>query len=318
MHLRVVALLISVAIATPSVAVAEYPEKPITLLTGYGPGSVGDQIARGLAEAAKKHLRQPIVVVNRPGASGTLAIAEALRATADGYTLGLGTIGNLTVQPSRMDLPYGGPDTYVPVAKLVTYPNVLMVRTGAPWTTMQELLDHMRAHPGEVSIGVPGIATVAHLNLEELKLLAKVQFKVVYFEGPQHVPAALLGQVDAAVAGPGPIIPHVNAGKAVALGVFDARRLPLARDVPTFKELGFDVTLRSIQAIIAPRGTPGPVVKALDEAFRKAVTEPSFVSLAEKTQGTIDYKGPEAFADELRGSFENNRNLIRTLGLSKK
>ncbi len=176
----------------------------------------------------------------------------------------------------------------------------------------------MRAHPGEVSVGVPGLATVAHLNLEELKLLAKVQFKVGYFDGPQQVPAALLGQVDAAVAGPGPIMAHVNAGKAVALGVFDERRLPLARDVPTFKELGFDVTLGSIQGIIAPRGTPGPVVKAINEAIRKAVTEPSFVLLAEKTQNTIDYKGPEAFTAELRQSFEKNRDLIRTLGLSKK
>lgn len=318
MRVRIIALPIIVAIATPCVAFAQYPEKPITLLTGYGAGSVGDQIARGLAEAAKRHLRQPIVVVNRPGASGTSAIAETLAATADGYTLGLGTIGNLTVQPNRINLPYGGPDTYVPVAKLVTYPNVLMVRAGAPWTTMQELLHHAQAHPGELSIGVPGLATVAHLNVEELKRLAKVEFKVVYFDGPRQVSAALLGQVDAAVAGPGPIMPHVNEGKAVALGVFDERRLPVARGVPTLKELGFDVTLRSIQAIIAPRGTPVPVVKALDEAIRKAVTEPSFVLLAEKTQNTIDYKGPEAFAAELRQSFEQNRDLIRTLGLTKK
>ncbi len=101
-----------------------------------------------------------------------------------------------------------------------------------------------------------------------------MHLKVVFFDGPQQVPAALLGQIDAAVAEPGPTMRRVNAGKAGALGVFDERRWPLARDVPTFKDLGFDVTLGSIQAIIAPRGTPAPVVKALDEAIRKAVTEP--------------------------------------------
>ncbi len=279
---------------------------------------MGDQIARGLAEAAKKHVRQPIVVVNRPGASGTLAIAEALGARPDGYTLGLGTIGTLTVQPNLTDLRYGGPDTYVPVAKLVTYANLLIVRAGAPWTTAQEFLNYARAHPGEVSVGVPGLATVAHLNVEQLKLLAEVHLKVVFCDGPQQVPAALLGQVDAAVAGPGPTMSHINAGKAVGLGVFDERRWPLARAVPTFKELGFDVTLGSIQSIIAPHGTPVPVVKALDEAIRKAVTEPSFVSLAEKTQNTIDYKGPEAFAAELRRGFEKNGDLIRALGLKQK
>ncbi len=303
---------------TPRTALADYPEKPITILVGYGAGSVGDQIARGLAEAAKKHLRQPIVVVNRPGASGTLAISEVLGARPDGYTLGLGTVGNLTVQPNRTDLPYRGPDTYVPVVKLVTYPNLLMVRAGAPWTTAHEFLTYVRRHPGEASVGVPGIATVAHLNVEQLRLLAKVHLKVVYFDGPQQVPAALLGQVDAAVAGPGPIMPHVSAGKAVALGVFNECRLPLARDVPTLKELGFDVTLGSIQAIIAPRGTPASVVGALDEAIRKAMTEPSFVSLAEKTQNTIDYKGPEEVAAELRRGFKENGDLIRALGLKQK
>jgi tripartite-type tricarboxylate transporter receptor subunit TctC len=310
-------LLIIVAIAAAEPALAQYPQKPITLLTGYDAGSVGDQVARGLAEAAKRHLSQPIVVVNRPGASGTLGISEALGAKADGYTLGLGTIGTLTVQPHRTTLPYGSPDTYVPVAKLVSYSNVLMVRAGAPWKTAREFLNYARAHPGEVSVGVPGLATVAHLNLEQLNLLAKVRLKAVFFNGGQ-VRAALLGQIDAAIAGPGPIIPHLNTGEALALGVFDENRLPSVRDVPTFKELGFDVTLGSIQAIVAPLGTPAPVVNALDEAIRKAVAEPSFISLAEKTQNTIDYKGSAAFAAELRDSFKKNGDLLRALGLAKK
>ena len=161
------------------------------------------------------------------------------------------------------------------------------------------------------------IASIAHLNIEQLKLLAKLDIKVVYFDGPQQVAAALLEQVDAAVAPPGQTMPHVSAGKAVALGVFNERRLLLARDVPTFKELGFDVTLTTGQAIIAPRGTPASVVKALNEAIRKAVAEPSFVSFAENTQNTIDYKGPEALAAELRQSFEKNGELLRALGIKK-
>jgi hypothetical protein len=97
--------------AIPTIGYAQYPEKPITILVGYDVDSVGDQVARGLVEAAKKHLPQPILVVNRPGASGTLAISEALAAKPDGYTLGMGTIGNLTVQPQRTKLSYGDPDT---------------------------------------------------------------------------------------------------------------------------------------------------------------------------------------------------------------
>jgi tripartite-type tricarboxylate transporter receptor subunit TctC len=302
----------------PRPALAQYPEKAITILAGYGVGSSGDQIVRGLVEALKKHLSQPIIVVNRPGASGTLAISDALAAKPDGYTLGLGTSGNLTVQPNRTGLPYGGPETYAPVAKLVNQPNLLMGRRDAPWTNAQEFLDYARAHPGKLSVGVPGVATIAHLNIEQLKQLAKLDIKVVYFDGPQQVEGALLGQVDAAVAPPGQTMPHIHAAKAVALGVFNERRLPLAPDVPTFKELGFDVTLVTFQAIIAPRGTPASAIRILDEAIRNAVAEPSFASLVENTENTIDYKGPEAFAAELRQSFEKNGELLRTLGIEKK
>ena len=315
--LRAVAVLICAAGVTPFSALAQFPEKPITLLVGNGTGSAGDQIARGLAEAITKHLRQPILVVNRPGASGTIAISDALRAKPDGYTLGLGTVGTLTVQPHWAKLPYGAPNTYVPVAKLVTYPNVLMVKAAGPWTTVEGLLNYARAHPGRVSVGVPGFASVAHLNVEQLKKLARVDLKVVYFDGPQQVQAALRGELDAAVAGPGQILPHVKTGNAVALGVFDERRLPLASSVPTFKELGFEITLTSGQCVVAPRGTPESIVKMLDEVIRKAVAEPSFVSLAASTQNAIDYKGPKEFAAELRQGFEKNGELLRAL-LNKK
>jgi tripartite-type tricarboxylate transporter receptor subunit TctC len=315
--LKVVGVLICAA-ATALPARAQFPEKPITILVGYDADSVGDQIARGLAEAAKKHLSQPIVVVNRPGASGTIAISEAVGAKPDGYTLGLGTIGNLTVQLHRRNLAYGGPDTYTPVAKLVSYPNGLMVGAGASWTNIGEFLNYARTHPGQVRVVVPGIATVAHLNVEQLKILAGVDLDVVYFDGPHQVAAAIRGQIDAAVAGPAPIIQHVKSRNAVMLGVFGDRRLPLAPAVPTFKELGFDISLGTAQAIIAPAATPGSVVAALDDAIKKAVAEPSFVLLAEKTQNTIDYEGPEAFAAELRRGFESNGDLLRTLGIAKK
>lgn len=113
-------------------------------------------------------------------------------------------------------------------------------------------------------------------------------------------------------------MPHVKAARGVALGVVAERRMPPASDVPTFKELGYDVTLGTFQAIIAPQGTPASVVRALDEAISKIVAEPSFVSVAEATQSTIDYRGPEAFAVEIRHGFEENGKLIQVLGLKKK
>jgi tripartite-type tricarboxylate transporter receptor subunit TctC len=310
-----VCILVGAVGAIPTVARAQYPEKPITILVGYDVDSVGDQVARGLAEAAKKHLPQPILVVNRPGASGTLAISEALAAKPDGYTLGMGTIGNLTVQPQRTKLSYGAPDTYVPVAKLVSYSNLLIIRTNAPWNSATGFLNYARAHPGQVTVGVPGLATIAHLNIEQLNLAAGVKLKAAYYDGPKQVVAAISGQVDAANAGPAPIVPHLKSRAAVALGVFGESRLPLLPEVPTFKELGFDVTLGTAQALVAPQGTPTSVVKILDEAIRRALAEPAFVELAERTENTIDYKGPEAFAAELRQLFKANGELLQTLAI---
>src|SRR4051812_22320750 len=131
MRTALLSFLIGVAAIASREVLAEYPQRPITILVGYDTGSPGDVIGRGLAQAAQKHLAQPIVVVNRPGASGTVAISEAVQAKSDGYTLAMGTVGTLTVQPHRANLPFGSPDSYVAVAKLVTQPNVLMVPAGA-------------------------------------------------------------------------------------------------------------------------------------------------------------------------------------------
>ncbi|MGZ5036464.1 MAG: Bug family tripartite tricarboxylate transporter substrate binding protein [Usitatibacter sp.] len=305
------------AVVVNQAAFAQFPEKPVTILTGYGPGSPGDQIARGLAKAVRAHFPQPLVVENRPGASGTLAIAEALRAKPDGYVLGLATAGNLTIQPHVTTLQYAGPDTYVPVAKLVNQPNVLMVRAESRWKTAKEFLGYAASHPGEITVGVAGRATVAHIDLEQLKRAANVDLRFAFYDGPQQVQAALAGKVDAAIAGAAPIMAHVQGGRALVLGVFDERRLRALPEVPTFKELGFDATLGTFQALVAPFGTPASVVAALAEAIRRAVSEPSFISLVEETGNTIEYEGPEAFAADLRGKFEKNGELVRSLGLSK-
>jgi tripartite-type tricarboxylate transporter receptor subunit TctC len=306
-----------VAVVTNQVVSAEYPEKPVTIITGYGPGSVGDQIARGLAKAARAHFPQPLVVINRPGGGGSLAISEALRAKPDGYVFGLGTAGNLTIQPHVAVLQYAGPDTYVPIAKLVNPPNVLMVRAEAPWKSAQEFLSYAKVHPGEITVGVAGRATVAHLDLELLNRAANVDLKVALYDGPQQVQAALAGKVDAAIAGATPIMPHVQSGKALVLGVFDERRLRALPEAPTFRELGFDVTLGTFQALVAPSGTPASIVEAFAEAVRRAMAEPSFITLAEETGNRIEYESPERFAADLRETYKKNGELVKALGLSK-
>ena len=312
---------LTVALSTlglASRAAAEYPERPVTLIAPFPAGGAVDIVARGLAEAVKTHLPKPVVVVNRPGGAGTIGISEVVQAKPDGYTIGLGAVAILTVQPHLTALPYRTPDDYLAVMKLVTLQVVLFVRSDAPWRTAQELLEYARANPGKVKVGVPGLGTILHLDLEHLKLLAKVDLTVVPFEGPQQIPALLGGHVDVALAHPAPVIPHVKAGKIRVIGVFQAARNPLFPEAQTFKELGYDVTLGVYYPLILPKGTPPAVVKILHDAFRKALAEPSFVALMQKGQIDIEYEGPEAVTRALWASFEQNAKLVEFLGLKKK
>ena len=311
-----VVVLSSLALASP--VTGQYPERPVTLIAPFPAGGAVDIVARGLAEAVKKHLPKPVAVVNRPGAAGTIGISEVVQAKPDGYTLGLGAVAILTVQPHLTALPYRTPDDYLAVMKLVTLQVVVFVRSDSPWKTAQELLEHARANPGKVKVGVPGIGTILHLDLEHLKLLAKVDLTVVPFEGPQQIPALLGGHVDMAMAHPAPVLPHVKAGKIRVIGVFQEKRNPLFPDAPTFKELGYDITLGVYYPLIVPKGTPKPVVQTLHDAFKKALAEPSFVELMKKSDIDIEYQGPEAITRELWTSFEQNGKLVEYLGLKKK
>ncbi|MBI4607452.1 MAG: tripartite tricarboxylate transporter substrate binding protein [Candidatus Rokubacteria bacterium] len=319
MRLAIVGLIVGLSsLGLPSLAPAEYPERSITLIAPFPAGGAVDIVARGLAEAVKKHLPKPVVVVNRPGAAGTIGISEVVQARPDGYTLGLGAVAILTVQPQLTALPYRTPDDYIAVMKLVTLQVVLFVRSDSPWKTARELLEYARANPGKVRVGVPGIGTILHLDLEHLKLLAKVDMTVVPFEGPQQIPALLGGHVDVAMAHPAPVLPHIKAGKIRVIGVFQEARNPLFPDAPTFKELGYDVTLGVYYPLIVPKGTPRAVVQTIHDAFKKALAEPSFVELMKKGDIDIDYQGPEAITRELWVSFEQNGKLVESLGLKKK
>ncbi len=313
-----VLLALALSLGSVPAVLAGYPERPVTLIVPFAAGSAPDTMARGLAEAAKRHLAKPVVVVNRPGGAGTIGMAEVVHARPDGYTLGLGAVAIFTVQPHLTALPYRTPDDYVPVMKLFNLPVLLFVRSEAPWKTAAQLLGYARAHPGTLRVGVPEIGTIIHLDLERLKLLAGVDLTVVPFQGPQQITALLGGHVDVALAHPPPVVPHVKAGGIRVLGVFQDVRNPLFPDAATFKELGYDITLGAYNLVIAPRGTPPSIVEVVHDAFRKALAEPSFVALARKSLVDIDYQGPEATKRALWVSFEENRKLIEFLGLAKK
>ncbi len=320
-RLSIVALLIIVTavVLFSSLAAAQtYPAKPVTALVGFPPGGSTDLIARTLEGVMKKHLGQPMVVVNRTGGVGTIAVTELVRAKPDGYTICVCPIGPLTTQPHLADLPYKETD-YLTVIHIAKFVGVLSVKSDAPWKTAQEFIAHVRAKPGEVRVSHAGAGTINHLGLEELRLLAKLDLTPVPTGGGGPAVVAMLGgHVEASVHNTNEIVGQVEAGKARVLGVFDDKRSPRFANVPTFKELGYDAQATNFYVIAVPKGTPPDVMKTLHDAFRKAIADPAFVATAEKLVFDLEYLGPDEASRKLAQAYAKNGELIRKLGLKKK
>jgi tripartite-type tricarboxylate transporter receptor subunit TctC len=296
----------------------KFPVKPVTALVGFPPAGSTDLIARALESVMKSHLGQPLVVVNRTGGVGTIAVSELVKAKPDGYTVCVCPIGPITTQPHLADLPYR-PDDYAAIIHIAKFVGVLSVKADAPWKTLQEFLAHVKSKPGQVRISHAGVGTINHLGLEELKLQAKLDFTGLPTGGGGPAVVSMLGgHVDASAHNTNEIIAQVEAKKARVLGVFDDQRSARFPDVPTFKEIGNDVSATNFYVILVPKGTPPEIQKALHDGFRKAMADPAFVQTADRLVFDLEYQGPEEAARRLARAYQKNGELIRRLGLPKR
>jgi len=307
-----------VLLARPSLY-ASYPEKPVTFICGFPAGGAMDMTARAITEAAKKYFPKPMAVVNRPGAAGTIGAAEIIQAKTDGYTIGISAVAVLTLQPHRTKLPYGSPEDYTPILKLVNIPVCLTVKSTAPWKTIQEFVAYAKANPGKIRVGHPGIGTIPHLDVELLKGMANIDLTTVPFAGgAESVPALLGGHVEAISQHHGEVLPHVQAGKARVLGIFEEKRNPIFPDVPTFKESGYDITMGVYYLVLGPKGLSPEIVSKLHEAFKKGMEDPIFTKPMIGKGFDISYEGPEDLKKRLFQDYEANGKLVERLDLKGK
>lgn len=273
-----------------------------------------DMTARALAEAAKKYFPKPLAVVNRPGAAGTIGTAEVIQAKPDGYTIGITAVAVLTVQPHRTKLPFGSPEDYAPIIKLVNQPVVLAVKQDAPWKTIQELIQFCKANPGKLRVGCPGIGTIPMLDAEQLKMMSQADLTTVPFAGAaESVPAMLGGHVEAVSQHPGEVIAQVRAGKARVLLVFEEKRNPLFPDAPTAKELGYDITMGVYYLLIGPKGLSPQIVATIHDASKKSLEDPLFRKPLETRGFDISYEGPQDLRRRLVQDYERNARFSEML-----
>ena len=312
-------LAIGIIFFSPATTAAAYPEKPVTFFCGFPAGGAMDMTARAITEAVKKYFPKPMAVVNRPGAAGTIGAAEIIQAKPDGYAIGITAVAVLTIQPHRTKLPFGAPEDYTPIIKLNNLPICFAVRNDAPWKTMKEVIEYANANPGKLRVGHPGLGTILHLDLELLKDMAKVDMTAVPFAGgAESVPALLGGHVEALSVHHGEIVAQVKAGKARVLAVFEEKRNPLFPDVPTFREIGYDITMGVYYMVIGPKGLSPEIVSKLHDAFKKGMGEPVFIEAMKARGFDVSYEGSEDLGRRLKKDYEQNAKLVDLLKLKSK
>ena len=310
--LLALALLLLSSLAAVS---AEFPERPITMIVPWAPGGSTDQTGRVLAKAAEAHLGQPIVILNKPGASTTLGMAELAAAKPDGYTIG-------TLSSSTYMIPMrGGRTVQYDMLKSfswISYYGDNLIGVAVPaeskWKSLQELIADGKASPGKIKYGNAGVGTTQHLTMEAVAFDTGAKFTYIPQKGSAESVAALLGGHLDFVSEVSTWAPHVEAKKLRLLAVTTPTRADGFPDVPTMKELGFS-SLRSVQAILAPAGVPEPVRAKLETAFRRGLKDPAFIDTMKRLHMVI-VDGSGADAERIvRGEMERAKTLLDKLNL---
>src|SRR5712664_3927629 len=312
-----IALFALLAFSLP--AAAQYPERPVTLLAGYPPGGLVDVVARLVAEGMRIRFPKGIAVVNRPGAAGAVAVAEMARSQPDGYTVVLTPHSALVIAAQINDLAYKTPDDDDPFINLVSYYPMIAVRTESEYKSIQELIADARANPGKIRVGSPGEGTSSHLNLEELMYHAGVKMIHVPFQGwGQSSPALLGGHIEALVAQPGELKGQVDGKRMRVLVAFQPKRHPVFPDVPTAKELGWDVANGVWYMLMVSKGTPAPVVRYLHDAARAAIEDPKFAENMAGRGVDVDYRPGDVLRADLWREYKLHTEILRRIGMLKR
>jgi len=311
-------LLLLIAGVGPSAA--DYPERPLTILTGYPAGGMVDIVVRALSESIKKKYPKGVGIVSRPGAGGSLAVAELVQAKPDGYTRILAPLSTLVIHPQLHDLPYKTPDDYEAIINVVSFYSLVTVKADTPWKTIQELVAAAKASPGKLRMGSPGEGTSSHLNFEEMKRLSGANFTHVPFSGwGESSPALLGGHIEALMAQPGEVKPLVDGGKLRVLMVSQAKRHPAFPEAPTAKELGWgDTPSGAWFVFVAPKGTPGAVQKYVHDTVKVAMDDPQFVNTIKQRVIDIDYRAGDQLRADLRKEHKFHTDVLTRLGMIKK
>lgn len=307
-----VAALVMLAAGSASAA---YPDRPIKLIVPWAAGGDTDNIFRPFAHAFQKPIGQTVVIANIGGASGTVGAREAKGSPADGYTLyAVHDYIHSTYYTGVADVNYWD---FEPICLVASTPSILTASPKTKWKTVKELVEDAKARPGQITVGAT-LGSTSHFFPAIFEKEAKIKFKYVSYDGLAQRMNAILGGHTDLTDGNLTQKGKVDAGQLKFLAIGTEKRSPELPNVPTFKELGYNVIYAVSRGIMVPKGTPADIQAKLESSCATAAKDPAFAA-SMKAQGTdVHYLDRKGYADFLKKNDALNKNLSRDLGLLKR
>ena len=307
------------ALASAIAGAQEYPAKPVRMVVGFPPGGGTDVVARILQPRLSELLAQPVVIDNRPGATGTVAAGHVAKSPPDGYTIMMGHVSVNAIAPSLFsNLPYDAERDFAPIGLAAAVPHIVVVHPSLPATTLKELIAYLKAQPGKLTFPSAGNGSAPHLAGEFFQSLAGVKLLHVPYKGSgQSMQDLLGGQHLVAFDTMAASAPHVRSGKLRSLAVSTRERVSSFPEVPTAEEAGLPgYVVTTWYGVFAPAGTPPPIVNRLHAELVKAMQTADVRTKLEGigADGSVS-KSPAEFAALVRADTARYAKIVKDVGL---
>ena len=315
--IRAVAVALAFVACATSANAQTYPNKRIVIISPYPLGGSADLLIRPISQKLAEALGQPVVLDNKPGAGGTIAMTAAARSAPDGYTLVFSNVGPVAVSPALQTLQYDSVRDFQPITQLVSGALVLVVRPGVPVASVQELIAYAKANPGKLSYGSIGAGSTTHLAGEMLNLMAGINLVHVPYKGAAPVVTDLLGgQIDLAFLGIPGTMPFIQQEKLRAIAVSTLKRTSVLAAVPAIAETlpGFEVN--SWYNLMLPAGTPKPIVDRLYAEISRILKMPEMMEQMKNAGLDIEGTTPEQHAAKIKEDIARWAKLVKAIGVT--
>ncbi|MCX5855397.1 MAG: tripartite tricarboxylate transporter substrate binding protein [Deltaproteobacteria bacterium] len=310
-------IFLTIMLALSPAAMAEYPDKPITAIVGFAPGGAGDVSMRALCEQAGKILGQPIMIINKPGGTGSVGLASLKKEKPDGYNISH-IAGGIFISQHMRELPFDLNKDFTPIVKYGDAVVPLMVKNDSPWKTLKEFVNYAKANPGKIRYGTSGSGSVYHLAMETLAFQEGLKLIHVPFKSCALSDMALLGgHIEAEVCQPATFVSNVRSGQTRLLASFTGSRMPSFPQIPTAIELGYNIKMIHMTAIVGPKGLPKAVVTRLDRAFKEAMEGPEFKKFMMDFEMAIAYRNSDDLTREFKELTDYYKKIVAQTGVKE-